>query len=51
MKMLLKVTMPHESFNTLVRQGKAGQILGRIMEEITPEACYFTETDGKRSCV
>ncbi len=49
MKMLLNVRMPHEPFNTLVRQGKVGAILGRILDEIKPEAVYWTEQDGHRS--
>jgi hypothetical protein len=48
MRMLLNVQMPHEPFNTLVRQGKAGAILGRILDDIKPEAAYFSEQDGKR---
>jgi hypothetical protein len=28
--------------------GKAGEIIGRILEAIKPEAVYFTEQDGKR---
>ena len=48
MRMLLNVRMPHEPFNTLVRQGKAGAILGRILDDIKPEAVYFSEQDGKR---
>jgi len=51
MRMLLTVTMPHEPFNTLVRKKKAGEILGRILEEIKPEAAYFTELDGTRGAV
>jgi hypothetical protein len=51
MKMLLNVTMPHEPFNTLVRQGKAGEVLGRILGEIKPEAVYFTEQDGRRGAI
>jgi hypothetical protein len=51
MRMLLTVTMPHEPFNTLVRKKKAGEILGRILQEIKPEAAYFTEQDGKRGAV
>src|SRR5687767_9371200 len=51
MKFLLSVTMPHEPFNTLVRQKKAGQIIGRILEEIKPEVAYFTEQDGTRGGV
>ena len=48
MKMLLTVEMPHEPFNSLVRSGKAGEIIGRILETIKPETAYFTEQDGKR---
>jgi len=48
MKMLLTVEIPHEPFNSLVRSGKAGEILGRILEAIKPEAVYFTEQDGMR---
>ncbi len=51
MRMLLNVRMPHEPFNTLVRQGKAGAILGRILDEIKPEAAYFTEQNGARGGV
>jgi hypothetical protein len=51
MKMLLTAEMPHEPFNTLVKEGKAGQVIGRILEEIKPESIYFTEQDGARGCV
>jgi len=47
-KMLLSVDFPLEPFNSLVRSGKAGEILGRILETIKPETAYFTEQDGKR---
>ena len=49
MKMLLTVEMPHEPFNSLVRAGKAGEILKSILEALKPEAAYFTEHDGKRA--
>ena len=51
MRMLLNVEMPHEPFNTLVREGKAGAIIGRILEEIKPEAVYFTEQNGTRGAI
>lgn len=51
MKMLLTVEIPHEPFNSLVRSGEAGGILGRIIESISPEAAYFTEDNGKRSAI
>jgi hypothetical protein len=49
--MLLNVEIPHEPFNTLVRQGKAGAILGGILEDIRPETVYFTELDGTRGAI
>jgi len=49
MRMLLTVQFPVEPFNSLVKSGKAGQILGRILDTIKPEAAYFTEQDGMRS--
>jgi hypothetical protein len=51
MKMLLTVEMPHEPFNSLVRSGKVGQIIGNILETIKPEAAYFTEQYGKRGAI
>jgi hypothetical protein len=46
--MLLNVILPHEPFNTAVRNGTAGATIGRILEEIKPEAVYFTEQNGHR---
>lgn len=51
MKMLLTVEMPHEPFNSLVRSGKAGEAIGRILDTIRPEMAYFTEQDGKRGAI
>jgi hypothetical protein len=48
MKMLLTTLFPHEPFNSLIKNGKAGEIIGRILEAIKPEAVYFTEEDGHR---
>ena len=42
---------PHEPFNTAVRNGTAGQIIGKILEAVKPEAAYFTEQDGHRGAV
>ncbi len=51
MKMLVYVTYPVEPFNSMVRNGKAGDIIGRIVEEIKPESIYFTDLDGNRGAV
>ena len=48
MKMLLSVQFPPEPFNSLIRSGKAGEIISRILESIKPETAYFTDQDGKR---
>lgn len=48
MKMLLTVEIPHEPFNSLVKNGKAGEMIGHILETLKPEQAYFTEQDGKR---
>jgi hypothetical protein len=51
MRMLLNVRIPHEPFNTLVREGTAGAVIGKILEELKPEAAYFTNQDGARGAV
>ena len=51
MKMLMIVRIPHEPFNTLVRDGKVGEIMGRILDDLKPESIYFTELDGTRGAV
>lgn len=48
MKMLLTVDFPAAPFNSLVKSGKVGGILERIIETIKPETAYFTEQDGNR---
>ena len=48
MRMLMKVTLPHEPFNTAVKEGTVEATIKRILEEIKPEAVYFTEEDGTR---
>lgn len=51
MRVLLEVRYPHSEFNDLVRDGTAGQIIGRILDEIKPEAVYFTELYGQRGTI
>ncbi|MEA3410287.1 MAG: panthothenate synthetase [Pseudomonadota bacterium] len=51
MKMLMNVEFPHEPFNTLVREGRAGGILNKILGDLKPESIYFTERDGTRAAV
>jgi hypothetical protein len=48
MRMLMDVRMPNNPFNDLVRDGSAGDVIGKILAEIKPEAVYFTERFGQR---
>ena len=48
MRMLVDIQMPLEPFNTLVKNGTAGQVIQKVLEELKPEAAYFTARDGKR---
>ena len=48
MRMMLTALIPHEPFNTMVRENKAGALIGKILDELKPEAAYFTEQQGQR---
>ena len=48
MRMIMDVDLPVEPFNSYVKDGSAGERIGRIMEEIKPEAAYFSERHGRR---
>jgi hypothetical protein len=48
MRMLLKVKLPLEPFNTAVKDGTAGKKMKAILDALKPEAAYFTEHDGQR---
>lgn len=51
MRMLVNVIFPVEPFNSMVKNGTAGQAIRQTVEEIKPESIYFTEIDGHRSAV
>ena len=48
MRMLVDLDFPVEPFNTYVRDGSAGERIAKILEDLKPEAVYFTEQDGQR---
>lgn len=48
MRMMIDISLPVEPFNTLVKNGTAGQKIQQILEDIKPEAVYFSERNGKR---
>ena len=49
MRFLMTVKCPVELFNTLVRNGTAGEKINNILETTKPEAVYFTEQNGQRT--
>jgi len=51
MRMLMNVIFPHEEFNAAVRDGSVGGKVGRILEQLKPEAVYFTELEGRRGAI
>jgi hypothetical protein len=48
MRMIMLVQFPIEPFNTATRNGTIGAKMKAILDEIKPEAAYFTERDGHR---
>ena len=49
MRMLMKVQMDVEAANRAISDGSWEQVMGRAMEQLQPEAAYFTAQDGKRT--
>jgi hypothetical protein len=48
MRFVMRVSLPVEKFNEEVLNGTAGATIGKILDEIKPEAAYFCSEDGKR---
>jgi hypothetical protein len=48
MRFVVRVSIPTEKFNQYVLDGTAGQKIGRVLDEIKPEATYFTAENGVR---
>ena len=49
MRILIKIEIPTESGNCLVKKGKLGSTIESILKEQNPEAAYFTEMNGNRT--
>jgi hypothetical protein len=49
--MMLTARFPTESFNELVRNGKAGPLMQSILAELKPEAVYLTDDCGERTAI
>ena len=51
MRMVVLFQLPIEPFNSMVRDGTAGEALQRVLGDIRPEAVYFMARDGHRGGV
>ncbi len=51
MRMLVNVTIPHETFNAAMKDGSASSKMTRILDATKPESVYFTERNGHRGAV
>jgi hypothetical protein len=51
MRMLLKVQMDVEAASRAIKDGSLNATMDRVMEQIQPEAAYFTAIDGKRTAL
>jgi len=47
----MNISFPHEGFNAAVADGTVAKKIGQILEEVKPEAVYFTEQNGKRGAI
>jgi hypothetical protein len=49
MRFLIKVSIPVEAGNKAIRDGTLGETIGRVLNDLKPEAAYFAEDGGKRT--
>ncbi|GGA62539.1 hypothetical protein GCM10011507_12600 [Edaphobacter acidisoli] len=49
MRILFQARLPHEPFNAYVKDGTAEARMKKIMDDLKPEAAYFTDSHGHRS--
>lgn len=51
MRMLLHVKLPPGKFNAAAKDGTAGKKMKAILDDLKPEAAYFTNYDGTRGAI
>ncbi len=48
MRILVTFSMNPEKGDQLIKEGRIGETLGSILDDLQPEAAYFTDVDGTR---
>jgi hypothetical protein len=48
MRFLISARVPTEQTNVLIKEGRFPQTFQSILEDLEPEAAYFTDVDGAR---
>lgn len=46
---MMKVELPVEIANEMAADGSLGNTIGQILEQLEPEAAYFTTANGERA--
>ena len=48
MRIMVTFSMNPEKGDQLIKEGRIGETLGSILDDLHPEAAYFTDVDGTR---
>ena len=48
MRILLKFSIDPERGDELIKEGRLGEAMAPILEDLQPEAAYFTDVEGSR---
>ena len=48
MRVMLSFSIDPERGDALIKEGRIGETMGSILEELRPEAAYFTDVEGTR---
>ena len=48
MRILLKFSIDPDRGDTLIKEGRLGEAMAPILEDLQPEAAYFTDVEGSR---
>ncbi|GAA0658342.1 hypothetical protein GCM10009535_41990 [Streptomyces thermocarboxydovorans] len=51
MRVMLKASMDTEKANEAIRNGTLPKLIGETLEQVKPEAAYFTADHGKRTAI